>query len=835
MTSPPPDDRFRQDLGDGWEVTASIDEGWRFRGLERGTPQPVGAFARTRWYPARVPGSVHADLLHAGVIPDFRQGTNSLAAEWVSARQWVYRRTFRVALPPGGRLWLRLDGVDWAASIYVNGERLGCVEGAYTVTRLLLPDLDRAAEHLLVVVLDAPPDELGQLGRTSETRTLKARYGYWWDFGTRLIQVGLWQPVALERDEGQTLLDVVPQATLSADFTRAQVRAEIAHDGAAGAPLRITLTHPDGREDTQTAPVEDVVFDLDGPQLWWPWLLGDQPLYRLRAELEGSAPVTCRFGLRDVQLVHNAASSARGALPYTLQVNGVPIYARGFNVLPVDMTAGLPHEESRQRAVIELARRAHATVLRFNGVAPLAPKSMLDACDDLGLLVWQELPLSSSTADSVPPALDTVRAALDAGLPPLLRRLRAHPCVALVDAGNELTDGQRRPVSLENPTVAHMLAHVRRAGLTQPVLPTSPSGPTYDLDETVALTRPENQHDVHGPWHYRGAADSYRPHALSRALLHSEFGCQAPPRERTLRRALPDSPLWPMDDTRPEVVHHGEWWLMRHRVEEVFGSLAGLRPYLLLAQAVQGDVLRHALAWNRSRSGECSGALVWQLNEPWPGAHNTSVLDHDLAPKLAYYRCRETNAPTALHWGMEAPVAADTLILRPHVLADTPGAGRVEVAAFDLQGERFWTTALDAAWPGSLPDIAVPLPPEPALLRGRVLDAAGTVLANSEVWVAREQPTPFAALVQLPLGQLTLMAGAGRVILTNIGPSPLPWLSLEAEEEGVETFEDNGFTLLPGESRRVTVALHSLSGKPISLTLTAQAVNLLPVSVVVEP
>ncbi|WP_412030613.1 hypothetical protein [Deinococcus yunweiensis] len=57
--------------------------------------------------------------------------------------------------------------------------------------------------------------------------------------------------------------------------------------------------------------------------------------------------------------------------------------------------------------------------------------------------------------------------------------------------------------------------------------------------------------------------------------------------------------------------------------------------------------------WNRSRSVECSGALVWQLNEPWPGAHNTSVLDHDLGPKLAYYRCREANAPTALHWGME--------------------------------------------------------------------------------------------------------------------------------------------------------------------------------------
>ena len=185
---------------------------------------------------------------------------------------------------------------------------------------------------------------------------------------------------------------------------------------------------------------------------------------------------------------------------------------------------------------------------------------------------------------------------------------------------------------------------------------------------------------------------------------------------------------------------------MRHRVEEVFGPLTDLRTYVLLAQAVQGDVLRHALCWNRSRRGECSGALVWQLNEPWPNAHNTSVLDYDLAPKLAYYRCREANAPVALHWGMTAPVAAEVLRLEPGVLSDTAGHGRILLEAFDLYGTQLWAQAAEVNWPAAAEPVDFELPRQPTLLRGRVYGEDGDQLADSEIWVARDRPRPFQEL-----------------------------------------------------------------------------------------
>lgn len=830
---------LRQELSGLWELAPSLDEQWRFLKLHSERQQPTGAFARTRWIAAQVPGSVHADLLRAGQIPDFRCGLGSLAAEWVTARHWVYRRTFRATFPSGGRRWLRLDGVDWAASVYLNGELLGRVEGAHTAARLPLPEL-AGREHLLVIVLDTPPAEAGQLGHTSQTHSLKARYGYWWDFCTRLVQVGLWQPISLEWDAGAALLDVAPVITLSPDLRQAQVELDIDHDGAENLLLNAALTGPDGQRQTLTGRASDLKFEVTCPQLWWPRGLGDQPLYSLAVALPGGPAVTCRFGLRNVQLIHNPASAARGALPYTLQINGQAIYARGYNVLPVEMTAGMPFETERQRAVIELAARSHANLLRFNGVAPIAPKAVLDACDEAGMLVWQELPLTSSSSDSLPPELERFGAVLDAGLPALLRRLRPHPSVVLLDAGNELTDGltdgliggQRRPATLQQPTIAHIHGHIRRAGLTQPFLPTSPSGPCYDLDERAD---PAQLHDVHGPWHYRGAVDSYRPYARSRALFHSEFGTQAPARERTLRRYLPGSPLWPMDDRLPEIVHHGEWWLMRHRVEEVFGPLTELRTYLLLAQAAQGDVLRHALAWNRSRHGECSGALVWQLNEPWPNAHNTSLLDYDLSPKLAYYRCREAHAPLALHWGLEAPVAQAVLKLRPQVLADTPGRGRLELEGFDARGALLWQEGSEVTWPDAPEAFSFELPPRPALLRGRVCGDDGTRLAVSEVWVARAQPQPFQRLAALPVTRLSAAAHGSLLTLTNTGPVAAPWISLEAVEDGLELFEDNGFTLLPGESRALHLQLRLPAGHVGAFTLRIQAVNIVPFDVQMTP
>ncbi|MFB9991124.1 glycoside hydrolase family 2 protein [Deinococcus oregonensis] len=823
-------------MGGEWQLASSISEAWRFRGLHTAQAHPVGAFARPDWIPARVPGSVHADLIRAGLIADPNFGLASLEAEWVSARQWVYRRTFCLELSPSPRLHLCFEGADHGGEVYLNGEWLGSLAGTHTPVRLEVSGLDPDREHLLVVILPEPPAEAGQLGRTSQTQTLKPRAGYWWDFGARLVHVGLWRGVSLQADAGTALLDIWPRVTLAPDLNSAKVEVRAQLEGNAAVPVTFDLIHPDGRTETQTAVQtgegQSSSFDLPDPQLWWPAQLGAQPLYTLRASVPGDSPQERRFGVRQVALIHNAESSARGARPYTLEVNGQPLYLRGFNLAPTDLIPGRDGMPDRERVLVTYALAAHANLLRVNGVGPVASRAILDACDEGGLLIWQEMPLTSSGTDNVPPHNPAFLAHLERDLPALVRHLRCHPCVVLLGGGNELTDERRVPVTGAEPTLQRMAQIVDTLDGTRPWLPSSPSGPEYDLSLEVAVNRPHDLHDVHGPWHYRGT-DSYALHSVNRALAHTEFGCQAAPREATLHRYLTAGPLWPVDDRNPQVVHHGEWWLMHHRIEEVFGPVDDLSLYVLLTQAVQGDVLRHALLRNRARQGECSVSLVWQLNEPWPNAHNTSLIDYDLKPKLAYSRCREANAPTALDLGLAAPVADEHLILRPQVLAEVAGTGQLTLTLHTVSGMSLFHETRPLIWPAAPRSLTLTLPDQPALLRAELYSGAGThLLARTEHWVARAQPQPFAALAQLPRTSLTAEQRGGQLSVHNSGAVAAPWVSVEAPAGATELFSDNGFALLPGETRELEVSLQTVAGAAWSGELTVRSVNADPVEVI---
>ncbi|MFD1733187.1 hypothetical protein ACFSC4_21775 [Deinococcus malanensis] len=407
----------------------------------------------------------------------------------------------------------------------------------------------------------------------------------------------------------------LPRVTLTEDHAQAEVQVEVELDGDLGLPVTAELIHPDGRREI-TAGVRPV-FMLTAPALWWPAAMGAQPLYTLRAWVPGSAPVERTFGVRRAALVRNDASRARGALPYTLEINGQPMYVRGFNVVPSDLIAGRDGVPERERALVGYALDAHANLLRFNGVGPIASSAVLDECDRCGLLVWQEMPLTSSGTDNVPPRGEAFLANLERDLPALVRAVRHHPSVVLLCAGNELTDEHHVPVNGSDPTVARIRTIVDHLDGTRPFLPTSPSGPEYDLSTDTASQRPQDLHDVHGPWHYRGAVDSYLPHTLNRSLAHSEFGCQAASRESTLRRYLTSGPLWPMDDRNPQVVHHGEWWLMHHRIEEVYGPVEDVSRYVLLTQAAQGTCC--ATRWAATVRGATSAAWRWCGSSMNPG------------------------------------------------------------------------------------------------------------------------------------------------------------------------------------------------------------------------
>jgi beta-mannosidase len=208
-----------------WQLKGWLGDEWRWY-VDKPWDQPG-------WLPARVPGSVLDDLMRAGELPDLYHGRNSLLAEWVEHRTWVYRT--RVAGPAR----VRFEGVDHEATVFVDGEEVARHEGAFTPFEVDVPEGGR----LLAVAVHAAPPSEPQVGRTSRVRVHKSRMGYGWDFCPRLVHQGIWRPVVLDPPR-----EAVPV-----------VRYE---DG-------VGTVEVDGAE----------VLRVEEPELWWPNGLGAQRLY----------------------------------------------------------------------------------------------------------------------------------------------------------------------------------------------------------------------------------------------------------------------------------------------------------------------------------------------------------------------------------------------------------------------------------------------------------------------------------------------------------------------------------------------------------------------------
>ena len=330
-------------LTDGWELRGCLGDTWRWLS---GPGRPEG---EPGWLPARVPGSVLDDLHEAGVVPDPYHGTNTLLSEWVPQRTWLYRRTLTVPpRGPGGRVLLHFDGVDHEATVLVDGAWAAHHTGMYTPFTCDITDRvpPGGGSVLLAVAVHPAPAGEPQVGRTDRVRTHKSRMGYGWDFCPRMVHQGVWKPVRMEVAGPARLAGTTVAATLSDDHAHGTVDVTARVDATAPGSVHVTVRDPEQRIVARTevrhpAGAQEVPARLDVPEprLWWPNGHGDRPLYAVTVELrDGTGKTVGRAerhcGFRRIALRPNPGAPA-DALPYTLEVNGRPLYAKGWNWVPL--------------------------------------------------------------------------------------------------------------------------------------------------------------------------------------------------------------------------------------------------------------------------------------------------------------------------------------------------------------------------------------------------------------------------------------------------------------------------------------------------------------------
>lgn len=628
-----------------WQLTGWTPYLWR-----QSSSMETGATAQADIspIPARVPGSVQHALRAANIIPNWNMGLNARLCEWVENRHWVFEaRIPDEWLADAENVRLCAKGLDDRGWVYLNGREVGQFKGTFVPHSFELSGAVKPSGNTLSIVFDCPPRWLGQCGYTSQMKEWRPRFNYTWDWTSRLVQIGIWDDLTLEVTDGVRLGPLRTAARLDIRGATLDVQAEIPEDirgtvhiwlSRSGAPVTDTVCSP-------AAIRAGITLSGFEVERWWPNGQGDQALYDIRVELRDAAGRVAdrcdrRIGFRDIswQPCEGAPSDSD---PWICVVNGTPVFLQGVNWTPIRPNfADVSTDEYYRR--LTLYRDLGVNVLRVWGGAFLEKSEFYDICDELGLMVWQEFPLSSSGLENWPPEDHESIESMERIARSYIGRRSHHPCLILWSGGNELQgdlDGGKagcgKPCDLSHPMLARLADVVAADDSDRRFVATSASGPRFTADEQEFGL---GVHwDVHGPWGFEGEPGGWwsRYWANDDALFRSEAGAPgaSPLDIIELYRGACD--VWPATEANP-LWRRTSWWIEWPQFVAVVGrEPRDLEEYITWSQARQGEALAIAARACKGRFPRCGGFIVWMGHDSFPCTANTAIVDFEGRPKPA--------------------------------------------------------------------------------------------------------------------------------------------------------------------------------------------------------
>ena len=394
-------------------------------------------------------------------------------------------------------------------------------------------------------------------------------------------------------------------------------------------------------------------FTTQSPKLWYPHSYGLQPLYFLTATLlRERAPLdvcTKRLGLRKVEVIQRKLKDADGTSFY-FEVNNIPIFCGGSNWIPAD--SFIPRiSPQRYHDWVRKAVEGNQIMLRVWGGGIYEEPAFYDACDELGVLVWQDFMFACGNYPANPEFLELVKREADANI----KLLRHHPSIVLFAGNNEdyqyceterldYDPHDHDPESwLCSTFPARYIYEKILAEVTALLVPNtyyhfgSPYGGKTTADPTVG--------DIHqwNVWH--GTQEPYQEFPSLSGRFVTEFGMQGLPSIETINNFLSsDDPdryaLSSTIDFHNKASGHVRRVAM-YMNENVRYDFEPLETYIYYTQIMQAECVGTAYRsfkrnWKGPEKKECAGALVWQMNDCWPGT-SWAIMDYYLNPKLAYY------------------------------------------------------------------------------------------------------------------------------------------------------------------------------------------------------
>ena len=806
----------------------------------------ISAPGTGEWMPAIVPGTVLSSDVYNGLVPEPYYGLNNKIQQGLIPdladcgrdyyTRWL-RTEFEVPSDFGGKqIWLQLDGINYHAEVWVNGNLLSTITGMFRQEYVNVTDFvtvgGKNSLKVKVIPVDVPGTwhkkdwgafgefHNGGDGNIGLNTTMLMTVG--WDFefmdGVRDRNTGIWRSIYL-------------YATGDVALRNPFVKAELAHPGydSSRQSVSVDVVNPTflpvecvvsgdiegvrfekktlvdrGCEQTVTfTPEEFSQLVFDNPRLWWPVNKGPQNLYdlKMKVSVDGKLcdSLSTRFGIREIVSDQNTPDNSR-----VFYINGKRLFIRGSNWIPEAMCRS---NDARMEAELRYTRQCGINLLRQWGGGIAESDTFYRLCDELGILVWQEFWMTGDTRHPQD------RGAYMACLESTVKRIRPHASLAYYVCSNEST---------EMPGVRETLSRLdgTRGYQTQSECDGIHDGSPYK--QVNPMRHYENTASDRG-----SRVDGFNP----------EYGAPMLPLEESLRLMMDPSDLWPINKEVWDY-HDGNGFslvsTMYKDMTDEYGESSSIEEFSKKAQLVAA-VNSHSIweVWNYNKLGYgdrwASGLLFWFHNSPMPQVCG-HIYDWYLEPTAALYHT--ANALEPLH--AQYDYLKNTVSVVNDYYVPFEG-GTLTAEVYDMDSRRVWSRSAAVSVPedGVACDVFgvdfSAVSGDVAFLHLVLKDAAGRPVSDNFYWRsddAYEGKDTLTGPCTSGFQSLQNMKGAkvrctaktrlegGRsyvdVTLKNTSSRIAFFNQIHLKDASCEPvrpafYTDNFFTLMPGASKTVTI------------------------------
>jgi len=521
-----------------------------------------------------------------------------------------YQKKFEISTQKDKDYYLIFKGVDYFCKVKLNGRLIGDHEGYFQEFSFMITNILKDGENLLEVEVDSPcePTDIWP----DKKHLIKGIFNHHdtrpgsWDpeYGQDRNTGGIWNGVLIKEKSKIYIDKNIKISPLILKDSRARLDIDVLLNNS-DYPQEIEINlEISGIGFKENFEINKKIFlssgknhihlvkTLDNPKLWTTWDRGKSYLYNLRCKISNLAKERLdeeltRFGIREIKIDDK----------WNWYLNGERFFPRGTNIIP---TQWLSEYDNKMIARdIRMLKEANVNALRVH--AHINRQEFYDACDEAGILVWQDFPLQWSYEETDEFAQNAAGQVED-----MIDQFYNYPSIAVWCCQNE--------PSVNRHTLDPLLYMIAKA---------------KDSTRYIDIASDFAYHPYPG-WY---VSHYFEFRSLPAAPFINEFGAQALPNAETMKEMMKEDELWP--PKWPVWTYHDFQYDPTFNVAQIdMGN--SLEEFIENSQNYQAKLLKYAIEnYRKNKYSKVTGIFQFMFVDNW-NAITWSVVDYFRKPKKGY-------------------------------------------------------------------------------------------------------------------------------------------------------------------------------------------------------